>query len=65
MKQKRSAQPTKKVKRLRVRMLDGKKAKDVQGGIIVVCRSGVTEKVGPDHLTAFEPPPDPDFSGKR
>jgi hypothetical protein len=64
MKREHRTRSRKKVKSLPVLKLDGKKAKDVQGGIIVVCRSGVNEKVGPDHLTAFEPPPDPDFSGK-
>ena len=64
MKQKRRRHSTKKVISLPGRKLIAKHAKDVKGGIIAV-RSVLTEKVGPDHLAAFEPPPDPDFSGKR
>jgi hypothetical protein len=55
----------KKVNSLPARKLRAKQVRDVKGGIIVVCRSVVTEKVGPDHFAALEPPPDPDFSGKR
>jgi hypothetical protein len=63
MKQKHRAHSTKRVRSLPARKLRAKQASDVKGGIIVVCRSVVTEKVGPDHFAAFEPPPDPDFSG--
>jgi len=64
MKREHRTHSKKKVKSLPARKLSAKRAKDVKGGIIAV-RSVVTEKVGPDHSAIFEPPPDPDFSGKH